>query len=255
MAPPLFIRRSAGLQATPTARALAALWDRVQADLRNLPALLSEASTGLTGRVAVGLMPFSAQSAVMAAFGDLTREHPHLRLIGVPGNYTALCEALRRREIDVIVGLLRQPAPDPGFVEQPLTTERFTLIARRDHPVHAAPVSIDALARHRWIVAPHGTPVRRYFETVFRRLGAVPPAQSYEIWSFADAEQMIADSDSIALLSYGTETLARLRPDLRALAFDLPDAGVAVGVTRLGDAPPSAALIAFIQALTARLPQ
>ncbi|MBN8194803.1 hypothetical protein JI667_22145, partial [Bacillus sp. NTK074B] len=85
------------------------------------------------------------------------------------------------------------------------------------------------LARQSWVVAPHGTPVRRYFETVFRRLGAVPPAQSYEIWSFADAEQMIADSDSVALLSYSDETLAELRPDLKRVAFDLPDAGISVG--------------------------
>lgn len=250
---PLFTRRSAGLEPLPPAFALAALWQRIEDELTALPAQLIEAEAGLSGRVAVGLMPFSGQSKVMAAFGDLTRVHPNLRLIGVPGNYTALCEALRRREIDVIVGLLRSPAPYPGFTETPLYDERFTLVARHDHPVHLGPVTIETLAAQRWIVAPHGTPVRRYFETVFRRLGAVPPAQSYEIWSFADAEQMIADSDSVALLSYSDRTLALLRPDLRPVAFDLPDSGIAVGLTRIGDQPPSPAVAAFAQALTARL--
>ncbi|MFN4099897.1 MAG: LysR family transcriptional regulator, partial [Pararhodobacter sp.] len=250
---PLFTRHSAGLEPMPAAFALSALWERVQGDLRALPALLETAARGLSGRVAVGLMPFSGQARVMAAFGDLTRQHPNLRLIGVPGNYTALCEALKRREIDVIVGLLRNPAPYPGFIEEKLAQERFTLVARRDHPVHDAPMTIETLAAQRWVVAPHGTPVRRYFETVFRRLGAVPPAQSYEIWSFADAEQMIVDSESVALLSYSDRTLAALRPDLRPVAFDLPEAGVAVGLTRLGDQPPSPALTAFAQALTARL--
>ncbi|MCW1933840.1 LysR family transcriptional regulator [Pararhodobacter zhoushanensis] len=249
---PLFRRHGSGLTPEPAAFTLAALWDRVQDELRALPALLAQAAQGLTGRVAVGLMPFSGQAQVMAAFGDLTRVAPNLRLVGVPGNYTALCEALKRREIDVIVGLLRSPAPYPGFVEEPLYQERFTLVARRDHPVHDAPVSIATLAAQRWVVAPHGTPVRRYFETAFRRLGAVPPAQSYEIWSFADAEQMIADSDSIALLSYSDATLDALRPDLKAVAFDLPDAGVAVGLTRLGDTPQSPAVTAFAQALAAR---
>ncbi|MCC0079955.1 MAG: LysR family transcriptional regulator [Rhodobacter sp.] len=252
---PLFDRHSAGLDARPAARALAALWSRIEAELTALPALLTDAASGVTGRVAVGMMPFSAQPAVMAAFGALTRQHPNLRLIGVPGNYTALTEALRRREIDLILGLLRQPAPVPGFVETPLGTERYTLIARCDHPIHAAPVTIDTLARQRWVVAPHGTPVRRYFDTVFRRMGAVPPAQSYEIWSFSDAEQMIVDSDSLALLSYSRDRLERLRPDLRAVAFDLPDAAVLIGATRLGDAPPSAAVAAFLAALKARLPQ
>ncbi|HPD93732.1 MAG: LysR family transcriptional regulator [Rhodobacter sp.] len=252
---PLFVRRSAGLDALPAALALAALWARIEAELRALPALLADAARGLSGRVAVGMMPFSAQPAVMAAFGTLTRAHPNLRLLGVPGNYTALTEALRRREIDLILGLLRQPAPVPGFVETRLGTERYTLIARRDHPIHAAPVTIETLARQRWVVAPHGTPLRRYFDTVFRRMGAVPPAQSYEIWSFSDAEQMIVDSDSLALLSYSRDRLDRLRPDLRAVAFDLPDAAVAMGATRLGDAPPSPAVAAFLAALADRLPQ
>ncbi|MCA2013908.1 LysR family transcriptional regulator [Cereibacter sphaeroides] len=250
---PLFARRSAGLEPLPGAFALAALWARIEGELKALPRLLAEAERGLSGRVAVGLMPFSGQASVMAAFGDLTRAHPNLRLIGVPGNYTALCEALRRREIDVIVGLLRSPAPYPGFTETPLSDERFTLVARQDHPVHQGPVTIETLAAQRWVVAPHGTPVRRYFETVFRRLGAVPPAQSYEIWSFADAEQMIADSDSVALLSYSDRTLSGLRRDLRPVDFALPDAGIAVGLTRLGDQAPSPGVAAFAQALTARL--
>lgn len=249
---PLFARRSAGLEPGETARALAALWQRMEADLAALPALLARPLPGLTGRLAVGLLPFSGQRQVMAAFGALAREHPHLRLIAVPGNYAALCDALRRREIDVIVGLLRNPAPWPGFVETPLGAEDFTLIARADHPVHDAGLTIDTLAAQRWIVAPHGTPLRRYFETVFRRLGAVPPAQSYEIWSFSDAEQMIADSDSVALLSYSPAALTRLRPDLRPVDFPLPESRTDVGLTRLAETA-NPAIEALAELLRARL--
>ena len=250
---PLFTRRSNGLEALPAALTLAALWERVQGDLRALPALLAGAATGLSGRLAVGMMPFSGQTQMMAAFGDLARAHPNLRLVAVPGNYTALCEALRRREIDVIVGLLRNPAPYVGFTEDPLCDERFTLVAHRDHPVHSAPVTIETLAAQRWVVASHGSPIRRYFETVFRRLGAVPPAQSYEIWSFADAEAMIAGSEAVALLSYSERTLAGLRADLRPVDFALPDAGATVGLTRLGEQPPSPGVLAFASALRRRL--
>lgn len=250
---PLFIRRSAGLEPLPAAQALAALWERVQGDLQALPDLLAGAATGLTGRVAVGMLPFSGQTRLMAAFGDLARAHPNLRLVAVPGNYTALCEALKRREIDVFVGLLRNPAPYPGFTEEPLYDERFTLVAHRDHPVHRGPVTIATLAAQRWVVAPHGSPIRRYFETVFRQLGAVPPAQTYEIWSFADAEAMIAGSEAVALLSYSDSTLAELRADLRPVAFALPDAVTTVGLTRLGDQPPAPELATLVEALRRRL--
>lgn len=253
--PPLVRRVAAGLVPLPAAQVLAALWTRIEADLGALPALLAMPGPGLSGRVAVGLMPFSGQRAVMAAFGDLTRAHPHLRLIGVPGNYTALCAALERREIDVIIGLLRNPSPYASLSEEALSTEHFTLVARRGHPVHGAPVTISALAAQRWVVAPHGTPVRHYFETVFRRLGAVPPAQSYEIWSFPEAEEMIAQSDSVALLSYSAPSLAALRPDLARVEFPLPDAAVSVGLTRRRDAPVAPGVAAFAQALRKRLPQ
>ncbi|MDP2087581.1 MAG: LysR family transcriptional regulator [Gemmobacter sp.] len=248
----LFARRPNGLHATPQAKALAGLWAEAQAVLAGLPALLAERVVGMSGRVAVGMLPFSGQNAVMQAMGDLTRAHPALRLVAMPGSYALLTEALRRGEIDLIVGILRQPAP-AGLVERPLTTEAFTLIASTDHPIHAGHVTIDRLAQARWIVGPHGTPIRRWFEALFTTFGARPPAQTCEIWSFAHAEQMIVESGSLALLSYGAGALAGLRPDLRKVEFALPDPLVPVGVTLREGAAPDAAVAAFLGLLSARL--
>ena len=248
----LFRRRPAGLQPLPAAQALAALWAECQALLAGLPHLLAERPAGLAGRVAVGMLPFSGQHAVMQALGDLTRAHPALRLMAMPGSYALLAEALRRGEIDLIVGILRQPPP-PGLVERALSAEAFTLVARADHPIHAAPVTIDRLAAAPWIVGPHGTPIRRWFETLFTTLGAQPPAQTCEIWSFAHAEQMIVESGSLALLSYGPQALAALRPDLRPVAFALPDPEVPVGVTLRAGADPGPAVAAFLGRLAVRL--
>lgn len=253
VARPLFDRHPLGLTPTAAAWSLAALGERLAAELAALPALLAQPGPGLTGRVAVGMMPFSGQGLIMTAFGDLTRAHPRLRLVAVPGNYAALCEALRRREIDLIVGILRTPAPYADFVEEPLFRERYTLVARAQHPVHRAPVTIAALAGQTWIVAPHGTPIRRYFEALFHRHGTAPPAQSCEIWSFADAEQMICDSESLALLSYGSARLRKLRPGLRRVALELPDSGVSVGLTRLGAGAPEPPVQAFVAALKRRI--
>lgn len=248
----LFRRRPAGLAPTPQALALADLWGRAQAILSALPATLAQPLPGLAGRVAVGMLPFSGQNAVMQAMGDLTRAHPALRLMAMPGSYALLTEALRRGEIDLIVGILRQPAP-PGLTERPLTSEAFTLIAPANHPIHTGPVTIDRLAQARWIVGPHGTPIRRWFEALFTTLGAQPPAQTCEIWSFSHAEQMIVESGSLALLSYGPGALATLRPDLAPVAFALPDPRVPVGVTLRVGTDPGPAVAAFLALLAARL--
>lgn len=253
VAPPLFRRGAAGLQPTAAAGEVVALWQRIAAELDRIPQRLEGMRGVLVGRVAVGMLPFSGQSRVMETFGALSRRHPHLQLVAVPGSYASLAEALRRGEIDLMLGIARAPPPWPGFVEEHLCDEAFTMLARRDHPCHAAPPDAAALAAMRWIVAPHGTPVRQYFERFFRAAGVEPPAQSCEILSFADAEEMIAASDSVALLCYGPAELCRLRPDLRRLDIALPDARAPIVVTRLRAAPPGEAVTAFLALLGERI--
>lgn len=253
LAVPLFDRRPAGLAPTPAAHALAALWDRVTAELDALPRLIGQAAQGVVGRVAVGMLPFSGQDDVLRTFGELTRDHPHVRLVAVPGSYTALCEALQRREIDLIIGILRGPSPVPGFIETPLYHEAFTIVARTDHPCHTGPLTVEAMARYRWLVGPHGTPPRRYFDRVLRRAGAPPPAQSCEIHGFANAEQMLLESDLLGLLCYGPAQLSALRPGLRRVALDLPGARVPIGVTRPDKEPPAPAVSAFLERLRRRV--
>jgi DNA-binding transcriptional LysR family regulator len=242
--PALFERRKRGLMATDTGRAVAALWQRIAADLDQVPELLNRPAAGLVGRVAVGMLPFSGQNVVMETFGELTRRNPHLRLVAVPGSYTSLCDALKRGEIDVIIGILRDPAP-AGFSEEYLYDETFTAVARHDHPCHGAPVDIATLARLNWMVAPHGTPIRRYFERVFAGIDPPPVPQSCEILSFSNAEQVVVGNDSIALLCYSVAGLRNLRPELRKVEIDLPDARVPIGFTHRADDTATEAVAAF----------
>lgn len=250
---PLFKRRHKGMEATEDARALAALWTRIARRLDNIPRLLDETGDALTGRVSVGMLPFSGQSLVLETFGEISRQHPHVHLVGVPGGYDTLVEALQRGEIDLIIGVLRNPSPFPGLVEELLYHEEYMMIARADHAVHRRNVTMTDLAQERWTVAPHGTPIRRFFDRMFREAGSVPPAQSVEMFSFSNAEQMVMASGSIALLCYGKSGLANLPTGLRPL--DLRPAGsrVAIGITRLDDQAVNPALGLFMTLLRARV--
>ncbi|MCT7376638.1 LysR family transcriptional regulator [Chelativorans salis] len=226
----LFERRRNGLEASPQARRLAALRDELLQEL-SLDNIDLEPRRGLVGRLAVGMLPFSGQDLVARAFGYLTNRYPHLRLIAVPGSYNMLTEALRRGEIDCMIGILRSPTPFPELEEIFLYNERFTLVARQAHPCHARGVTISDLQKERWIVAPHGTPVRSYFGRLFESVGAVPPAQTCEILSFSNAEQVIINSNSIGLLSYSDQHIASLPPSLKKVNIDLPDSETPIGLT------------------------
>ncbi|WP_323021428.1 LysR family transcriptional regulator [Pararhodobacter sp.] len=245
---PLFARRRDGLQALPVARDLAFLWQEVAQELGALAGLLDSSTTGLSGRVAVGMLPFSGQNLVIEAFAEMTRDHPRLRLVAVPGGYSMLVDALQRGEIDLIMGTLRVPPP-PGLTEEWLYDEEYVMIARRDHPCHDGPLTLEALAGLNWSVAPHGTPVRRYFEAFFLNAPRPPQTQSVEIFSFANAEQMSLGSESVAMLCYNRERLARLNPELKRLDVTLPDPRVPVGLTRRADTPAPAAVDVFVACL------
>ncbi|MGH1464481.1 MAG: LysR family transcriptional regulator [Cognatishimia sp.] len=228
---PLFKRRPHGLLPTNIAHALCETWGQIERELTLLPDRIRSASAERTGRLAVGMLPFSSQNYVLETFGQLTKKHPRIRLSAFPGSYSVLLSALRRREIDLIIGTLRGDNLPAGFKEEHLFDEHFTMLARSDHPIHRQKPSLEALAKLNWIVGPHGSPVRAYFERAFRTAGLSPPAQSCEIVSFTHSEQMIAYSDSAGLLMYGPSQLKQLRRDLQPINIDLPDAKVPIGLT------------------------
>lgn len=240
----LFRRSRDGLVPLDAAERLARLGSRIRYEIAQIPRDLAEHGTDIHGRVAVGMLPFSGQALIARAFAALTNSHPRLRLSCVPGSYNSLVEALRRSEIDRIVGILRGPACALDLCETPLYDERFTIIARHDHPLGRAR-SLGKLAGTNWVVAPHGTPVRSYFERLFDGIGAAPPIQTCEMLSFTSTEQMLAESNSVGMLTYGARQLAQLRPDLRRVPIDLPGATVPSGLTGLRNATPPPAVAAF----------
>lgn len=246
----LFRRSAAGMIPLAPAHILSRLAGALTFHLSRLAHDLDRLDGSLTGRVAIGMLPFSGQDLIFQAFAHLTNAHPNIQLMCIPGSYNALVEALRRHEIDVILGVMRQSACPEGVQETFLYHERFAVIARRDHPIHSGPKTADILAQTQWIVAPHGTPLRRYFETVFAQMGATPPTQTCELLSFGSVEQMLVHSNSLALLCYSARRLANLTPALAEVATPFPQALAPIGMTRLANAARDAAFHAFEAALT-----
>lgn len=229
----LFRRTAFGVEPMPAAAILAALDGTIRFHLDRLAQDLARLKGAITGRVAIGMLPFSGQDLIFRAFAELGNDHPGIRLACIPGSYNALVEALRRREIDAIIGILRQGGCPEGLVEERLYDERFVVLARRDHPLHPGPADAARLAATRWIVAPHGTPVRQHFETVLAGLGVAPPTQTCELLSFGSVEQMLVHSASVAMLTYSDRRLADLRPDLAEVQTPFPPVSAPIGITRL----------------------
>jgi LysR family transcriptional regulator of gallate degradation len=226
-----FRRTRAGMEPTDDVSILSDLRSKLLMDVMPLPELLRALSGEVTGRVSVGLLPFSEQDLVVKAFGVMLRRHRHVRLQAVTGSYPALIDGLRQGELDFVLGPLRNPPPFDTLEELPLYDEYFAMVARANHPRANGHPTLNDLARENWIVAPHGTPTRRYFEELLIQEGLTPPAHTCEIVTFHLAEQMILHSDAVGLLTYSPEKLSTLREGLQVLPIKLPNGVREIGLT------------------------
>ncbi|WP_441238965.1 LysR family transcriptional regulator [Bradyrhizobium sp. 930_D9_N1_4] len=249
---PPFERTRSGMKATADAAILADLHTKLLMDVMTLPGQLEALSGKVTGRVAVGLLPFSEQDIVVKVFGEMLSRHRHVRLQAVTGSYAALIDGLRQGELDFVIGPLRAPPPYDVLEERHLYDEFFAVIARADHRLAKGRRKLKDLVGENWVVAPHGTPTRRYFEELLIGQGLVPPAQTCEIVTFALAEQMVMNSDVIALLTYSPAKLKTIAKGLKALAVELPSNSRAIGLTYRRDQPLTAAQQTFLDILGQR---
>lgn len=246
----LFERKASGMAPLASANDLTALSGTITYLLGRLPEQLRQLEGDMVGRVSVGMLPFSGQDLIAQSFAHFTNHHPNVRLVCVSGSYNGLVEALRRREIDRIVGVLRGESCPEGLEECYLYDESFTVVASREHPLQRKGEDLAELARAKWVVAPHGTPVRAHFEAVFAALDLTPPTQTCEMLSFSAAEQMLVESHSAAMLTYGERRLCNLRPELRVVQTPFPPTLAPIGFSRLRGIPEDPALREFEEVLS-----
>jgi DNA-binding transcriptional LysR family regulator len=249
-----FTRHAKGMAATPAVPILCDLRERLRLEALQLPPALAALSGMLVGRVAVGVLPFSEQDIVVETFATLLRDHPHVRLQAVTGSYGALSEALRRGEIDVIIGPLRGASLSAHLEERVLLEEGLTFIARRGHRLARRPVSLEELVTEGFVVGPYGTPTRQFFESLLLERNLPPPARICEMVTFPLAERMVMASDSIGLLTYSPRKRALAAQQMAIITADVPESRRAIGLTTLKDKPFTAAQDVFFAAIGSILP-
>jgi LysR family transcriptional regulator, regulator for genes of the gallate degradation pathway len=249
---PVFTRTGTGLAPTPLALQLVALRTVLRGQIGQMLADLAGLGGQVMGRVTVGLLPFSEQNVVVEVFARLNAAHPHIQLQAVTGSYTALTDALRHSEIDIILGPLRGGACADWLVEESLFEEKLTLVIRPGHPLSAGFASAEALRNAAWVVGPHGTPTRRFFEAFFLQQGMTPPSKIVEMVTFPLAERMVQESDAIGLLTYSARQSALLSDRLVILSSSFPDGIREIGTTMIASAYPSVPLALFREALKDR---
>ncbi|SMX51257.1 LysR family transcriptional regulator [Actibacterium lipolyticum] len=165
---PLFKRSAYGLRATRACQALADAAQLAFAELDQAVMELAELAGREVGQIVVGALPLSRAYILSSAIIEFRKTRPNLLIRVDEGPYSELLSGLRRGEVDMLIGALRDPVPIDDVTQTELFTDDLILVAGPDHPLVGKPaITLEEMAAFPWVVARNGTPTRMLFDKLF----------------------------------------------------------------------------------------
>ena len=196
----LFERTSFGMVASRPTRALVQAVMLAFRELDQAEADLAELDGGEAGRIVIGALPLSRSVLLPRALARFRQERPRHPVQVMDGRYDELLSGLRRGDIDVIVGALRQPPPIGDIVQERLFDDHLTILAGNHHPlVGQDDVPREVLRASSWVVPREGTPAREQFDAFFA--GDGPPDSIIEAGSILLMREILGISDHLGCIS------------------------------------------------------
>jgi DNA-binding transcriptional LysR family regulator len=218
------------------ARAMLSTLDHAREEMNAL-------AEGAAGRIALGALLVAAPVLVPLALARFKKSHPNHTVLVQEGSAMALLPALRRGELDLVVGRVSSDVPAEGLEFEAFYSEPMQVVARPGHPLaRRRALRLRDLADETWIVPAPDAPYRRRLDAAFRQAGIAPPRRLVESVSVVVNKMLVQKSDMLGVMP---RTVAREYAALgllRILPLKLPPPSGPVGViTAIGrPLPPGA---------------
>lgn len=132
---PLLARHRTGVEPTELGRLLLRHARTLEGQVRDLDRELRLTKGLALGELRVGVGPWGGSVLVGPVVGRLIALHPGLQLKLVLAPWQELPERARAREVDVILGELREVEQLPDFECAPLSPHEVCVVARKGHPL------------------------------------------------------------------------------------------------------------------------
>ena len=247
---PLFERTSYGIVATRAAHALAQAARLAFVELEQADADLAELTAAEIGQIVIGATPLAKSYVLPKAIAGFRKIRPNLPIQIQEGPYPDLLGALRRGEVDFMLGALRVPAPIGDVDQKVLFHDTVVMVSGQAHPLAGREtLTVEELAAFPWVVNQSGTPMRRYFDSVFAGSPSGPPKSIVETGSLILMRELLDSSDHLGCTSRLQAEAEIARGLMRALPFDLSHTSRPIGVTTRRDWLATAAQQAFLELL------
>ncbi|MFW2851942.1 LysR family transcriptional regulator [Sphingomonas sp. TX0543] len=245
VAVPLLERRGRGVALTAQGRRLAR---GVRLAAAEVAAAIAETGTGAGDGtpLVIGAMPLSRARVLPNAIAALIDAAPRATVKVVEGSWRELVEPLRDGVIDLMIGAVREDTP-AGLKQVALFEDRLAVIARREHPLAAAPDPTPAmLAAYPWIVGSRQTPLRAQWQALFPEAA---PAAPIECGSVMTIRGILLHSDCLTLLSPDQVALEIQAGLLTVIGRPRADMVRTIGITTRDPWRPTALQSRFLELL------
>jgi len=162
---------------------------------------ISALQIGMTGQVNIGVIMSPATTLIPRAIARVKATHPHLR-IGVQMDTSDILQPrLQQGKLDILVARLFADKDNEGLSFEPLAEERVCVAARRDHPfMMRQDLQLSDVAAEAWVLPPASSVLRHRFDLSFRQKGLEPPKNVIETFALPVTTQVLAQSDTLAVL-------------------------------------------------------
>jgi DNA-binding transcriptional LysR family regulator len=200
---PLFERSKRGVVPTECGRALVGRAQLVLNDLESAKDEIAAIARGVIGRVRVGVLPVAEARLLSTTLLALRKTAPGLAVQVEDGTRDVMLNALRRGEIDCVIGRLDAGAGDRDLHIEKLVQLPVAIVVSPSHPLaRKKRLSWPDLLSYPWVLPQRGAPIRTAVDREFTDLGLVPPVPGIESTSFRLIQAVVAETDMVGVITY-----------------------------------------------------
>lgn len=208
----LFERSGRGIRLTDAGRLLQ---ERVRLVERTLDETQREIATlgaGLSGLVKVGAAATIAEFIMPTACRVLHEEAPAVVVELQIGMNDVLQDALRKRQLDVVIGPLGRH--DDALVQIPILADDVVVAASATHPLAGKRATLEAMSACGWVLPAQSVATRQWLEAVFAAHGLPAPRAAVMTSSIAAVPRLIAETGLLSFISRRNLEAGRFTPAL-----------------------------------------
>ncbi len=148
----LLIRGTHGVSLTESGKAFAVRMRFILEELQRAQDELNQLNAHSQGRVTFGFSSLIAFTVLPGIFHDFRLRRPFAGVSFKEAQLSSLIPSLREGQLDFAIGTLNADISLSEFIEEPLFSAPFSIIARQGHPLANA-TSLEELRQASWILA------------------------------------------------------------------------------------------------------